>query len=230
MVLGNKSQMLWDIPPRDSFRVLGEIYRVPPRELRQTVDELIDLLDMSALLAKPVRTLSLGERMKCELVAALLYRPAVLFLDEPTLGLDVSMQQRFRRFISEYNRRSGATILLTSHYMADVEALCPRILLINDGQLLYDGKLQQLASRLAPYKLLRVSFSDEQSGDDGDALFPPGVDVLEHESSSWTMRVRQAEVAQVTASILTRLPVVDVAIEDPSIESVIDSIYQGGAL
>lgn len=230
MVLGNKSQMLWDIPPRDSFRVLGEIYRVPPRELRQTVDELIDLLDMAELLAKPVRALSLGERMKCELVAALLYRPAVLFLDEPTLGLDVSMQQRFRRFIREYNRRNGATILLTSHYMADVEALCPRIILINEGQVLYDGGLQQLASRLAPYKLLRVTLSEEYNGDDGQALFPPGVDLLEREGSSWMMRVRQAEVARVTASILTELPVVDVAIEDPSIESVIDSIYQGGAL
>jgi ABC-2 type transport system ATP-binding protein len=230
MVLGNKSQMLWDIPPRDSFRVLGEIYGVPARELGQTVDELIDLLDMEALLAKPVRTLSLGERMKCELVAALLYRPTVLFLDEPTLGLDVSMQQRFRRFIREYNRRSGATILLTSHYMADVEALCPRIILINAGQVLYDGSLQQLASRLVPYKLLRVTLSDEHSGNGGDALFPASVDVLEHEASSWTMRVRQTEVVQVTASILTGLPVVDVAIEDPSIESVIDSIYQGGAL
>jgi ABC-2 type transport system ATP-binding protein len=230
MVLGNKSQMLWDIPPRDSFRVLGEIYGVPARELWQTVDELVDLLDMEVLLAKPVRTLSLGERMKCELVAALLYRPEVLFLDEPTLGLDVSMQQRFRRFILEYNRRSGATILLTSHYMADVEALCPRIILINEGRVLYDGKLQQLASRLAPYKLLRVTLNDEGGSNDGEALFPAGVDILEHVASSWTIRVRQAEVAQVTASILTRLPVVDVAIEDPSIESVIDSIYQGGAL
>ncbi len=140
------------------------------------------------------------------------------------------MQQRFRRFIREYNRRSGATILLTSHYMADVEALCPRIILINAGQVLYDGSLQQLASRLVPYKLLRVTLSDEHSGNGGDALFPASVDVLEHEASSWTMRVRQTEVVQVTASILTGLPVVDVAIEDPSIESVIDSIYQGGAL
>lgn len=230
MVLGNKSQMLWDIPPRDSLRVLGEIYRVPQKELWQTVDELIDLLDMSALLAKPVRTLSLGERMKCELVAALLYRPSVLFLDEPTLGLDVSMQQRFRRFISEYNRRTGATILLTSHYMADVEALCPRIIFINEGQAMYDGTLQQLATRLAPYKLLRVTLNNERGGSEGNHPFPAEVDMLEHEDASWTMRVRQTEVAAITSSILNTLPVVDIAIEDPPIESVIDRIYQGGAL
>src|SRR5712692_2768536 len=163
MVLGNKSQMLWDIPPRDSFRVLGEIYRVPPTELHQTLEELFELLEMHALLAKPVRTLSLGERMKCELVAALLYRPAVLFLDEPTLGLDISMQGRLRRFIAQYNQRTGATVILTSHYMADVEALCPRIIIIHHGHLLYDGNLRLLANQLAPYTLLRVTFSDEHT-------------------------------------------------------------------
>ncbi len=125
MVLGNKSQMLWDIPPLDSFRVLAEIYRVPQDEYRLTIDELVDLLEMQTLLAKPVRSLSLGERMKCELVAGLLYRPKVMFLDEPTLGLDVSMQGRLRRFFKEYNQRHGVTIMLTSHYMADVTALCP---------------------------------------------------------------------------------------------------------
>ena len=133
MVLGNKSQMLWDIPPLDTFRVLGEIYGVPPAEFKQTLDELVELLDMQELLTKPVRNLSLGERMKCELVAGLLHRPAVLFLDEPTLGLDVSMQLRLRRFLAEYNRRSGATVILTSHYMADVMALCPRVILIHQG-------------------------------------------------------------------------------------------------
>ena len=120
----------------DSFRVLGEIYAVPPASYRHTLDELIDLLDMEELLTKPVRNLSLGERMKCELVAGLLHRPAVLFLDEPTLGLDVSMQLRLRRFLAEYNRRSGVTVILTSHYMADVMALCPRVILIHHGRLL----------------------------------------------------------------------------------------------
>ncbi|MCP4519475.1 MAG: ATP-binding cassette domain-containing protein, partial [Delftia sp.] len=160
MVLGNKSQMLWDIPPLDSFRVLGEIYGVPPAAYRQNLDELVELLDMQELLAKPVRNLSLGERMKCELTAGLLYRPQVLFLDEPTLGLDVSMQSRLRRFLAQYNRRSGATTILTSHYMADVTALCPRVILSHHGSLLYDGELQGLAQRLAPFKLIRVALGN----------------------------------------------------------------------
>src|SRR5512137_1693078 len=130
MVLGNKSQMLWDIPPLDTFRVLGEIYGLSPTDFHSTLDELVDLLEMSSLLNKPVRNLSLGERMKCELVAGLLHRPKVVFLDEPTLGLDVSMQSRLRRFVLDYNWRHGATVILTSHYMADVTALCPRVILI----------------------------------------------------------------------------------------------------
>lgn len=162
MVLGNKSQMIWDIPPMDSFRVLGEIYAVPARQLHQTLEELFDLLSMRSLLAKPVRNLSLGERMKCELVAGLLHRPAVMFLDEPTLGLDISMQLRLRRFLAEYNRQIGVTILLTSHYMADVEALCSRVILIHHGQLLYDGELANLSLKLAPFKLLRLTLRQEE--------------------------------------------------------------------
>jgi len=230
MVLGNKSQMLWDIPPRDSFRVLGEIYRVPPSELNGTLDELFDLLDMAAILAKPVRTLSLGERMKCELVAALLYRPAVLFLDEPTLGLDISMQRRLRRFIGEYNARTGATVILTSHYMADVEALCPRVIMINHGQLVYDGNLHALANRLAPYKLLRVTIDDDQTGEHTTPAFPPQVEIVGQEQATWTLSVRQAEAPAIAAHILNTLPVVDLAIEDPAIETIIDTIYQGASL
>ncbi len=162
MVLSNKSQMIWDIPPLDTFRVLGEIYAVPPAEYRATLDELIALLEMEELLTKPVRNFSLGERMKCELVAGLLHRPAVLFLDEPTLGLDVSMQGRLRRFVAEYSRRSGATVILTSHYMADVVALCPRVIVIHHGRLIYDGGLSQLAERLAPFKLLRVTLGEAE--------------------------------------------------------------------
>jgi ABC-2 type transport system ATP-binding protein len=214
MVLGNKSQMLWDIPPRDSFRVLGEIYRVPPSEF----------------LAKPVRTLSLGERMKCELVAALLYRPAVLFLDEPTLGLDISMQRRLRRFIGEYNARTAATVILTSHYMADVEALCPRVIMINHGQLVYDGNLHALANRLAPYKLLRVTIDDDQVGGHDTPVFPPEVEIVGQEQATWTLSVRQAEAPAIAAHILNTLPVVDLAIEDPAIETIIETIYQGASL
>jgi ABC-2 type transport system ATP-binding protein len=159
MVMGNRSALNWDIPPLDSFRVLSQIYRVPADQYRQTLDELIATLDMDTLLKKPVRNLSLGERMKCELVAGLLYQPDILFLDEPTLGLDVAMQRRLRDFLKIYNQKYTVTVILTSHYMADVTALCPRVMLIHHGQLIYDGALQALATKLAPFKLVKLQFS-----------------------------------------------------------------------
>ncbi len=224
MVLGNKSQMLWDIPPLDSFRVLGEIYRVPPAQYQQTLDELVALLEMEDLLTKPVRDFSLGERMKCELVAGLLHRPAVLFLDEPTLGLDVSMQGRLRRFLADYNRRSGVTVLLTSHYMADVTALCPRVILIHHGQLLYDGELQGLAQRLAPFKLVRMALRHTET----EPVLPAAAEVVERENGNLTLRVPRADAPAITAQLLNTLPVADLAVEDPPIEAVIDQIYQNG--
>jgi ABC-2 type transport system ATP-binding protein len=227
LVMGNKSQMLWDIPALDTFRVLGEIYRVPPAELNATVDELVALLGLQELLHTPVRNLSLGERMKCELVASLLHRPQVLFLDEPTLGLDVSSQRRLREFIAAYNRRTGATILLTSHYMADVVELCPRVILIQTGKLLYDGALAELSTRLAPFKLLRLTL-------DGDTqlngALPPGAAILSEEKGSVTLRIGRERTAAITAGLLNTLPVVDLVVEDPPIEAVIDQIYKGGAL
>jgi ABC-2 type transport system ATP-binding protein len=228
MVLGNKSQMSWDIPPLDTFCVLGEIYHVPPAELERTVDELVDLLDMQDLLAKPVRNFSLGERMKCELVAGLLHRPDVLFLDEPTLGLDVSMQGRLRRFLAEHNRRSGVTVILTSHYMADVVTLCPRVILIHQGCLLYDGDLSGLAHRLAPFKLIRVAVGNGGAGLGQDLELPPGAEVVERENGRLTLRVGRSEAPAITAHLLNRLSVADLAVEDPPIEAVIDQIYQEG--
>jgi ABC-2 type transport system ATP-binding protein len=225
MVLGNKSQMMWDIPALDTFRVLGEIYHVPPGQLSATIDELSDLLDLGDLLTRPVRNLSLGERMKCELVAALLHRPAVLFLDEPTLGLDVSMQRRLRRFIAEYNQRSGATVILTSHYMADVVELCPRVILIHHGALCYDGPLAGLSARLAPFKLIRLTLSQAVDG-----TLPADLHVIEQDNGSLTLRVDRAETPAITARLLSTLPVVDLAVEDPPIDAVIDQIYQEGAV
>ena len=233
MILGNKSQMLWDIPPLDTFRVLGEIYHLPPQAFQDTLDELVALLQMEELLGKPVRNLSMGERMKCELVAGLLHRPEVLFLDEPTLGLDVSMQGRLRRFLAEYNRRSGVTVILTSHYMADVVALCPRVILIHHGQLLYDGELQALAHKLAPFKLIRVTLRDGAGGGghSGRSLaqdLPAGVEVIEQENGRLTLRASRSEAPSLTAYLLQALPVADLSVEDPPIEAVIDQVYQEG--
>lgn len=229
MVMGNKSQMLWDIPPLDSFRVLGEIYSVPKDEFERNLEELVQLLEMKELLTKPVRNLSLGERMKCELTASLLHRPAVLFLDEPTLGLDVSMQLRLRRFLAEYNCSSGTTVILTSHYMADVMALCPRVILIHHGRLLHDGELGTLAHRMMPFKILRITLRQESVSQNGMPDFPKGVEVLESESNTLNLRVPRDEAAAITAKLLESLNVVDLTIEDPSIEAVIDQVYQEGA-
>ena len=226
MVMGNKSQMLWDIPPRDSFRVLGEIYAVPASQLNQTLDELIDLLDMEELLAKPVRNLSLGERMKCELTASLLHRPAVMFLDEPTLGLDVSMQLRLRRFLAEYNRKNRVTMLVTSHYMADVMALCPRVILIHHGKILHDGALNGLAQKLAPFKLLRVTLRQEGAAE--GFKFPPEVEVSMQTPGQFTLRSPRSIAPELTARLLQALPVADLTVEDPPIEAVIDQIYTEG--
>mgnify|MGYP005839949479 CR=1 FL=1 len=229
MVMGNRSQVMWDIPPLDSFRVLGEIYRVPAAEFRRTLDDLVDLLDLRDLLTRPVRNLSLGERMKCEMVAALLHRPAVLFLDEPTLGLDVSTQRRLRRFVGEYTQRTGATVILTSHYMADVTELCPRVILIHHGVLLYDGGLGGLVERLAPFKLIRLTLDHGQGGN-GEANLPPAVDVIARENGRVVLRAGRAETPALTARLLSTLPVIDLAVEDPPIEAVIDQIYQEGEL
>lgn len=228
MVMGNKSQLMWDIPAADTFAVIGEIYRVPALERMRAVEELVELLDLSALLTKPVRNLSLGERMKCELAAALLYRPAVIFLDEPTLGLDVSMQLRLRRFIAEYNRRNGATVILTSHYMADVVELCQRLIVIHRGELIYDGDIRGLVERLAPFKLIRLSVDAERVG--SDFCLPEGVDLTERENGSIVLRTHRSNVPAATARLLADLPVIDLTVEEPPIEAVIDQVYSGGVL
>jgi ABC-2 type transport system ATP-binding protein len=193
---------------------------------------LVELLDMQELLHKPVRNLSLGERMKCELVAGLLHRPEVLYLDEPTLGLDVSMQARLRRFLFEYNQRSGVTMILTSHYMADVVALCPRVILIHHGRLLYDGELDALAAQLAPFKLIKVTLAGEQ-GTAGEAELPElprGVELVERQNGHLTLRAARLDAPTVTAQLLNTLPVADLSVEDPPIEAVIDQIYQEGTV
>ena len=161
LVMGQKNQLWWDLPPIETWRLQQAIYEIDQASFKQIVAELVNLLQLQRVLSIPVRKLSLGERMKCELVAALLHRPKVLFLDEPTIGLDVVMQKTMRDFIAEYNRKFGATVILTSHYMEDVKRLCERVIVISQGRIVFDGKLNQIISRLAGYKMVRLIFGQE---------------------------------------------------------------------
>jgi ABC-2 type transport system ATP-binding protein len=226
LVMGNRSQLLWDIQAADSLRVLQEIFSIPEQRYRQTLDELTDLLELEPLLHKPVRNLSLGERMKVEFAAALIHQPRVLFLDEPTIGLDVTMQARIRRFVAEYNRRTGATVLLTSHYMDDVVALCKRVIVIHHGRLLYDGALSSLADRMAPYKLIRVTLRDDALADSALEMYG---EVVEREQNRVTLKVSREEAPERTAQLVHALQeqVLDLTLEDPAIEEVIDRVFSG---
>ena len=230
MVMGNRNQLTWENTIADSFYVLAEIYNLPTPQYHRTMEELVDLLEIEALLPKMARNLSLGERMKCEIAAALLHRPQVVFLDEPTLGLDVSMQMRLRNFIAEYNRNSEATIILTSHYMADVVSLCQRVLLIQNGSLLFDGDLKQLAGKMAPFKQVRLEHGEAVSALLHDLLkkMNAHITIIEQSSSQTILRVRRSEAAAVVSRLVHELPIADLSVEDPPIEAVIDQVYRQG--
>jgi ABC-2 type transport system ATP-binding protein len=219
LVMGQRNQLLWDIPVIDSFERNRAIYRLAPDDYRKTLDEIAGLLDLGDLLNKPVRNLSLGERMRCELGAALLHRPHVLFLDEPTIGLDVTMQRRLREFIAEYTRRTGATVLLTSHYMADVEALCRRVIVIHHGRILFDGELAGLVERFSAHKTIIVEIAGTPGGLEGYG------EVVSRDGDRVTLRAPKAETPKVTARLLAGLPIVDLTVEDPPIEEVIEQVF-----
>jgi ABC-2 type transport system ATP-binding protein len=204
LVMGNRNQLQWDLPALDSFELNRAIYRLPREDFRRTRDELIELLDIGDLVRKPVRQLSLGERMKVEVVGSLLHLPQVLFFDEPTIGLDVTMQKRLRGFIAEYNKRYGATVLLTSHYMADVEALCKRVIVIHHGRILFDGQLNALAARFSTTKTIEAVLAD------GERI---------------SLSVSKAETSQATAKLLAEYDVTDITVEDPPIEDVIEHVF-----
>jgi ABC-2 type transport system ATP-binding protein len=219
LVMGNRNQLQWDLPALDSFELNRAIYRLPREDFRTTRDELIELLDIGDLVRKPVRNLSLGERMKVEIVGALLHRPQVLFLDEPTIGLDVTMQKRIRTFVAEYNKRHGATVLLTSHYMADVEALCKRVIVVHHGRILFDGQLASLADEFAAYKTIGVVLEN------GGAPLDAYGEVVHHEGDRISLRVPKAETSRVAARLLADHDVLDLTIEEPPIEDVIESVF-----
>lgn len=219
LVMGQRNRLSWDIPAADSFLLHQAIYRIPDPEYRRTLAELDVLLELGPIMKKPVRNLSLGERMKCELAAGLLHRPQVLFLDEPTIGLDITAQARIRAFLLEYNRRTGATILLTSHYMADVTALCERLIIIDHGRLKYDGGLADLSRRIAPFKRIGVTLGADTPRD----LSQYGKPVAgEEDGEKSFIEVRAEDVTRVTARLLADLPIHDITITDPPIEYVIE--------
>jgi ABC-2 type transport system ATP-binding protein len=219
MVMGNRNQLQWDIPALDSFELNRAIYRLRREDYLEMRDELVELLDVGDLVRKPVRNLSLGERMKVEIVGALLHRPQVLFLDEPTIGLDVTMQKRIRTFVAEYNQRYGATVLLTSHYMADVEALCKRVIVIHHGRILFDGALASLANEFAAYKTIGVVLEN------GSAPLDDYGEVIHREEGRVTLRVPKAETSRVAARLLADHEVLDLTIEEPPIEDVIELVF-----
>ncbi|RKG72251.1 ATP-binding cassette domain-containing protein [Corallococcus exercitus] len=224
LVMGQKQQLLWDLPPSETFELNRAIYDVPRLQYKQTLEELVSLLELEELIGKPTRQLSLGERMKCELAAALIHRPRVLFLDEPTIGLDVSMQVTMRAFIKAYNEQTGATLILTSHYMDDVAALCPRVIVIDKGQLSYDGSLDALVQRVRPEK--RVVLRLGQPVD--DALLTPLGKVVSHEPGSAVLQVQQDAVNATVGRALSTLPVTDLTVENAPLEEVMSELFQEG--
>ena len=221
LVMGNRNQLQWDIPAADSFEMNRAIYRIPDAEFRRTRDELVELLELGDLVRKPVRNLSLGERMKAEICGALLHRPQVLFLDEPTIGLDVTAQKRIRAFLAEYNRRHGASVLLTSHYMADVQALCRRVIVIDGGVVLYDGGLRELTARFSPHRTITVTLPDptlDLSGY-GEVVQPPD------DEGRVVLRVPTERSSEVAAALLAGTGVSGLTIEDPPVEDVIEQVF-----
>ncbi len=221
MVLGQKQQLIWDLPALDSLRINGAVYEIPEAECQRRIGELAEMLGLGPLLTQPVRKLSLGERMKAELMAALLHRPEVLFLDEPTLGLDVNAQASVRDFLREYNRRHRATILLTSHYMADITALCRRVLIIHEGALMYDGSLDSIVRRLAPFREVRLELGEpcpaERLGTYGE--------VASVEGHAVRLVVERNRLTATVAQLLSDLDVRDLTVNDPPIEETIGRIF-----
>jgi ABC-2 type transport system ATP-binding protein len=224
LVMGQKNQLWWDLPAADSFQLHREIYSLPRDEFTRTLGELTELFHVEQLTRQPVRELSLGERMRMELIAALLHRPQLLLLDEPTIGLDVVAQVTIQNCLKEYNRVRGVTTLLTSHYMRDVEALCSRVLVITHGRLVYDGPLSGITEQFGREKLVKLQFAE---------VVPPGElgrygEVVRREGPVVDLKVDRTRVAEVLGSILDRYTVVDMSVQDPPLDQMIARVFEEG--
>lgn len=226
LVMGQKQQLIWDLPALDSLKINAAIYEISDKQYRERVGELTEMLSLQGKLNQPVRKLSLGERMKAELMAALLHQPQILFLDEPTLGLDVNAQVSVREFLREYNQRYGATILLTSHYMADITALCQRVLVIHQGQLIYDGSLERLLERFAPYREVQVKLARPCC----EAELLPYGEIKAVEGLSVRFLVEREALTRTVAKMLAELEVLDLTVTDPPVEEVIGRVFSMGGV
>jgi ABC-2 type transport system ATP-binding protein len=221
LVMGQKNQLWWDLPALESFRLHQQIYGIDLADYQRTLDELASLLDIKRLLKQPVRELSLGERMKMELTAALLHSPEVLFLDEPTIGLDVVAQHNIQQFLKHYQEERRVTIMLTSHYMKDVTALCQRVIVIAQGQIIYDGSLAEIVGRFSGHKLVTLQLASTEKATD----FSRYGEVLEIVPPKVKLRIDRPQVARVLAEILAQTMIDDVVVEDPPLEQVISEVF-----
>jgi len=221
IVMGQKLQLWWDLPAMDSFVLNRDVYQIPEPDFRRRLDELTSLFDVEDLTRQPLRKLSLGERMKCELIGSLLHGPEVVFLDEPSIGLDVVTQKRLREFIGEYSRRTGVTTILTSHYMRDIEELCKRAVIIDHGRIVYDGDLRELIQRHATHKRIEV----QSDGIVSEEVCRRFGEVVECNGSRATLRVPRDRVPQVAAGLLRELPIADISILETSAEEVIRGLF-----
>ncbi len=221
LVTGQKNQLLWDLPPADTFELNRAIYDVPRADFTPRMKELVELLEIGDIVKKPTRQLSLGERMKCELAAALVHQPMLLFLDEPTIGLDVTMQALVRRFIRTYSERHGATVLLTSHDMDDVSAICDRVVIINHGKLSYDGSIGELVVKTRPEKRVTFTLSESVSAEAVQRLGR----VVKSSERVVTLQVEQSQLKTVIAGALQTLPVADLTVESAPLEEVLADVF-----
>lgn len=225
LVMGQKNQLWWDLPALDSFMLNKEIYEIPRDRFDAILNDLVEMLDLAKILKIQVRKLSLGQRMKCELVAALLHNPKVLFLDEPTIGLDVVMQQKIRDFIKGYNQKYKATIILTSHYMDDVKELCDRVIIIDKGKIFFDGKLNEIIKKYADRKTLEVVFDRPMVKKDFATIRAAEIKTFKPLRTVFT--VKRAKVNAIAAELLKSFPVVDLNITESSIEDIIREVFTG---
>lgn len=223
LVMGQKNQLWWDLPPIETFILNKEIYEVPEKEFKKVLDDLVDLLEVRDILNVQVRKLSLGQRMKCELIAALLHSPRVLFLDEPTIGLDVVMQKKMRDFIKIYNQKYKASIILTSHYMGDVKELCQRVIIIDKGRIIFDGALKEIIERYADHKVIKVVFSKEIDFKKLEKI----AQVKEYNYPSAVFVIKRGATNAAAAELLKNFPIADLNIEEPSIEDIIREVFTG---